>query len=73
MNNIFRKISRAERISEEKVKSKISEAIRIAMKSEKTEAKAFWTEIAPDGREPSPEEVIEKIATIIKKRKFYIS
>lgn len=70
MNNIFRKISRAEHISEEKVKSEISEAIRIAMKSEKA---AFWAEIAPDGREPSPEEVIEKITAIIKKRKFYIS
>lgn len=73
MNNIFKEIARAENISEEKVKSEISEAIRIAMQSENPEAKAFWAEIAPDGKEPSPEEVIEKILSIIKKRKFYIS
>lgn len=71
MNNIFRKISNMENISEKEVKSEISKAVIIAMKSEKTEAKAFWTEIAPDGIKPSPEEVIEKIAMIIK-RKFYI-
>lgn len=73
MKDIFKKVAELENVSEEEVKSEISEAIRLAMKSDNQNAKALWNEIAPDGKEPSPEEVIEKIAFLIKKRKFYIS
>lgn len=72
MKNIFKKVAEAENVSEKEVRSEISEAIRIAMKSKNPKAKAFWSEIAPDGKEPSPEEVIEKIASAFEKRKFYI-
>lgn len=73
MKDVFKEIAKSENISEEEVKSEISEAIRLAMKSDNQNAKALWNKIAPDGKEPSPEEVIEKIASIIIKRKFYIS
>lgn len=72
MKNIFKEIAKSENVSEEVVRKEISEVIRLAMGSDNKNAKAFWNEIAPDGREPSPEEVIEKIAFLIKKRKFYI-
>ncbi len=73
MKDVFKEIAKSENISEEEVRSEISNAIRLAMKSDSPQAKAFWSEISPDGKEPSPEEVVEKIAFIIKKRKFYIS
>lgn len=73
MKNIFKEVARKENVSEEEVKSEISKVIRLAMQSDKPQARALWNKIAPDGKEPSPEEVIEKISAIIKKRKFYIS
>lgn len=73
MKNIFKEIAREENVSEEEVRKEISEVIRLAMQSDEPQAKKFWAEIAPDGKEPSPEEAIEKVASIIKKRKFYIS
>lgn len=73
MKDIFKKVAELENISEEEVKSEISEVIRLAMQSDSPQAKVLWSEIAPDGKEPSPEEVIEKMVLIFKKRKFYIS
>lgn len=73
MKDVFRRIAIIENISEEEVRREISEAIRLAMKSDNQNAKALWSEIAPDGKEPSPEEAVEMIASLIKKRKFYIS
>lgn len=73
MKDIFKKVAESENISVEEVRSEISKVIRLAMQSDSPQAKALWAEIAPDGREPSPEEAVEKLAYVFKKRKFYIS
>ncbi|MDE7365643.1 MAG: hypothetical protein K2N27_12340 [Ruminococcus sp.] len=72
MKNIFSEVAKSENISEEEVKNEISKAVRIAMQSDSPQAKAFWSKIAPDGKEPSPEKVLEKLAEEFQKRKFYI-
>lgn len=72
MKNIFNEVGESENLSEEEVRNGISECIRIAMQSDSPQAKAFWSEISPDGKELPPEEVLQKLVVAFQKRKFYM-
>lgn len=62
MRDIFEEIAREENVSREEVIEEIRKAIRISMSSDTPYAKAFWAEVAPDGKEPDPEFALTAIA-----------
>lgn len=72
MKEIFNEIAESENLSEEEVRDGIAECIGIAMQSDLPQAKAFWSEISPDGKELSTEEVLQKLVDTFEKRKFYM-
>ena len=47
----------------------MKEAIREAMASSDPKARAFWSELAPDGKEPSIEEFLTAIVDKVKNDK----
>ena len=52
MNSIIKQIAIENNTTEYAVKNEMKLAIREAMKSTQPKAKAFWSEISPDGKEP---------------------
>lgn len=68
MNDIFRQIAKENGTTEKAVKQEMELAIREAMKSTEPEAVAFWNSVAPDGKEPEIEKVIEMIALKVNNR-----
>lgn len=69
MEKIFKKIAKDNGVSSNRVKKDMSVAIKSAMEnSQKNEyAKAFWSELSADGKEPTAEDVILKILSELNK------
>ena len=70
MNDIFRQIAKENGTTEKAVKEEMQFAIREAMKSAEPKAIAFWKAVAPDGKEPTIEKVIEMIALNVNNRMY---
>ncbi|MGN0539138.1 MAG: sporulation initiation factor Spo0A C-terminal domain-containing protein [Candidatus Fimenecus sp.] len=66
MKHIIEEIAKQNGVSKEEVIRDIQEAISIAMQSENAEAKAFWKQLAPDGKQPPIETVIRAIVSQLK-------
>lgn len=69
MEKIFKKIAKNNGVSTKSIKKDLSVAIKDAMEnSQKNEyAKAFWSELSADGKEPTAEDVILKILSEVNK------
>ncbi len=70
MNSIIKQIAIENNTTEYAVKNEMKLAIREAMKSTQPKAKAFWSEISPDGKEPPIEKVIIAIAAKVNNGKI---
>ncbi len=68
MNNVIKKTAKKFNVSEHEVLTEISNAIRISMQCDSLESKKLWSDIAPDGKVPSPETFIRKIKEQCQKR-----
>lgn len=66
MEYIIEKIAKQNGVGKEEIIRDMQEATSIAMQSENTEAKAFWKQLAPDGKQPPVETVIRAIASQLK-------
>ncbi len=60
MSNI-QKTAKFYGVSAEKVRDEISFAIKIAKSNTDPQVQAKWNELFPNGKEPTPEELIETI------------
>ena len=69
MEKIFKRIAKNNGVSSKRIKKDMSVAIKCAMEnSQKNEyAKAFWSELSADGKEPTAEDVILKILSEVNK------
>ncbi|MGN0534650.1 MAG: sporulation initiation factor Spo0A C-terminal domain-containing protein [Eubacterium sp.] len=65
MKSIFKQVAERHGTTEQEVEAEITSAIKIAMKSEDPNARAFWKAVAPDGKMPPIEKVLTILASMI--------
>lgn len=61
MEKLYSKIAETHNTAPDEVESQIDYAIRFAMNNPSSDAQNFWKQLASDGKQPSPEEVINAI------------
>lgn len=66
VTQVFKTIAKQQNKTLEQVRGEIIEAIDYAMANPDPEVKAFWKELAPDGKAPSPEDFVQIMAEIAK-------
>lgn len=71
MKDVIKQLSKQNNIAKWQIESEIQKAVREAMKSRDPKVQAFWKEIAPDGKEPPIERIIEIIALKVRERCAY--
>ena len=66
VEKIIRQIAKEYEVTPQEVEANMKEAIRAAMVSPDPKVRAFWSELAPDGKEPSIEEFLTAIVDKVK-------
>ncbi len=66
MNRILKQVAKKNNISVKEVRNEISIAIHEAMQTDDPNVQKCWKRICRNGKEPTPEELIKYICTIIK-------
>ena len=64
-SHIIHEIARRHGVSPEEVCAEMESAIRQGFHSQDTRAREAWAEIAPDGVQPTPEELIFRLSRAI--------
>ncbi len=59
------KVAEEFNVSEQEVENEISKAILEARKSSDEDTQKIWQELFPNGKEPSPTELIEALTNVI--------
>ena len=65
---IIKKIEKENQVTAKQVRNDIRQAIQMAMLSPSSQSRAIWDKLAPDGKEPSVDEVIKFCVRQIKER-----
>ena len=68
---VIKKVAKAHGVSEKEVREEMQKAIRAGRESSDPNAQAMWNRLFPDGKEPTPEEFILKVATLAKSQGKY--
>lgn len=69
--NVIKKVAKAHGVSVKEVREEMQKAIRAGRESSDPNAQAMWNRLFPDGKEPTPEEFILKVATLAKSQGKY--
>lgn len=67
-NKMIMKFARQEGVSPDYIHSQIQQAIIAGYNNPDPEVQAYWRKIAPDGKIPAPETVIEILTNEVKKK-----
>ena len=68
---VIKKVAKAHGVSVKEVREEMQKAIRAGRESSDPNAQAMWNRLFPDGKEPTPEEFILKVATLAKSQGKY--
>ncbi|MBQ8228795.1 MAG: sporulation initiation factor Spo0A [Clostridia bacterium] len=68
--NILKKVARKYKTDIAEVEREINKAIAVGMSDSDPEVQAKWRELFPDGRTPTPEELIITLAKEVQKHKI---
>ncbi len=69
--NVIKRVAKAHGVSVKEVREEMQKAIRAGRESSDPNAQAMWNRLFPDGKEPTPEEFILKVATLAKSQGKY--
>jgi len=68
MKRIFKKLAKKDKAKKTTVENEITLAIKAGMNDSTPAVQASWKNLFPNGKEPSPEEFITKLASEVLKR-----
>lgn len=69
--NVIKRVAKAHGVSAKEVREEMLVAIRAGRENPDPKVQAMWNRLFPDGKEPTPEEFILKVATLAKSRSKY--
>lgn len=69
--NVIKRVAKAHGVSAKEVREEMLVAIRAGRENPDPKVQAMWNRLFPDGKEPTPEEFILKVATLAKSQSKY--